>query len=460
MELTADQIARETGGEVVAGDAQASATSFVIDSRRAEAGACFVALVGTRDGHDFVEHAFEHGATVALVHRDVGPVPHGRAVVRVADPLAALSRLGMHARERLHGSIVVGITGSTGKTGTKDLTAAALARKFRVHASPESFNNEAGVPLSLLGAPESTEAVALEMGARAHGDIAALCEIARPTTGVITNIGLAHAGLLGGRAGVARVKGELLESLDADAIAVLDADDPATPGLMARTIARVVLVSPTGQSDAEVRVRNVEVDVELRPCFVIESPWGAGEIRLELRGLHQVANASLAATVALAHGVSFDDVAGALTSVGPAPSRMHVSRTGSGLLVLDDAYNANPTSMVAALRALAHVHVSGPRVAVLGDMRELGESSAAEHAAIGDLVAELGLDALVTVGEEVGPLTEHARAGGVPTIEAADVAAAIQATGSLVGSGGAVLVKASRAIGLEAVAEAMRERAA
>jgi UDP-N-acetylmuramoyl-tripeptide--D-alanyl-D-alanine ligase len=452
MELTADEIARITGGAVVGGTGAVRATSYAIDSRVLEPGACFVALEAERDGHEFVTDAFARGATVALVARDgFGGDAAGPGVVRVADGLEALARLGAAARDRLSGATVVGITGSAGKTGTKDLVAAAASPTLRVHASPGSFNNEAGLPLTLLGAPGDTELIALEMGARAPGDIAALCAIARPNVGVITNIGMAHAGPLGGRDGVARVKGELLEALRAGDLAVLDADDPKTPDLVARTAARVVLVSAAGNVAAVVRAGPVELDAELHPSFLLETPWGSGAVQLTLRGEHQVVNAALAATVALERGVPFDAVVAGLATAQPAPWRMEVVRAASGLLVLDDSYNANPASMAAALRALARLDVSGRRVAVLGDMRELGGNSAREHTAIGELVADLSVDVLVAVGPETAPMAAAARERGIDTLDAPDATAALAAVAARVDPHDAVLVKGSRAVGLELV---------
>jgi UDP-N-acetylmuramoyl-tripeptide--D-alanyl-D-alanine ligase len=374
--------------------------------------------------------------------------------VRVADPLRALQDLAGAARASLRGGPVVGITGSVGKTGTKDLTAAALAPRFAVHASPGSFNNEAGLPLTLLHAPDGTEAVVLEMGARFPGNIAELCVIARPTVGVITRIGLAHAGLMGGIEGVARTKGELLEALDAEGLAVLDADDPAAPGLVARTSARVVTVSGR-LGGGDVVAHAIELDDELRPTFLLETPWGAGSVRLAVRGAHQVTNAALAAAVGLAHGVPFADVAASLATVEPAPWRMEVSRAPSGALVIDDSYNANPSSTAAAVGALAHVATAGRRIAVLGAMLELGEHSAEEHAAIGGLVAERGVDVLVAVGPETAPTAAAARDGGVEVYEVGDAAAAVAVVAPLVHDRDVVLVKGSRAVGLDAVARAL-----
>ncbi len=234
-----------------------------------------------------------------------------------------------------------------------------------------------------------------------------------PGVGVITNIGLAHAGLLGGPSGIAATKGELLEALPSDGLAVLDAGDAATPGLAARTGARVLTVATRDGVDADVRVRDVSLDGELRASFPLESPWGSGPIALVVRGEHQVANAALAATVGLAHGVDFDDVAAGLAGVGPAPGRMEIVRIPGGPLVLNDAYNASPASMAAALAALRAVAIPGRRIAVLGEMRELGEHSAAEHARLGCAAADAGVDALVVVGPEATPTAETARAHGL-----------------------------------------------
>ncbi|HEX9505499.1 MAG TPA: cyanophycin synthetase, partial [Acidimicrobiia bacterium] len=261
-----------------------------------------------------------------------------------------------------------------------------------------------------------------------------------------------------GPAGIARVKGELLDALDPSGLAVLVADDPATPALRARTGARVLLVSGANagaEADADVRAREIRLDAVLRPTFVLESAWGSGAVHLAVRGLHQVVNASLAAAVALAAGVSFDDVVSSLATVQPAAGRMEVVQAPDGLVVLDDTYNANPASTAAAVRALASVGEVHHRIAVIGDMRELGPMSNAEHAAIGQLVAEARVDVLVTVGHETPPMAATARAGGVAVIETADAAEACKVVPALVSAGDAVLVKGSRAIGLEAVAAAL-----
>jgi UDP-N-acetylmuramoyl-tripeptide--D-alanyl-D-alanine ligase len=419
-------------------------------------GACFVALVAERDGHEYVADAFAHGATVALVGRPVPPEPPATAaVVLVRDPLTALGALGAAARDGLGEALVVGITGSAGKTSTKDFTAAALGGPPAVHASPGSYNNEAGVPLTLLTAPSRVDAVVLEMGARARGDIAGLCVIARPTAGIITNIGLAHAGPLGGPAGVAQAKGELFEALPAGGLAVLDAGDAAAPGLAARTAARVLRVGVGDIAGADVRATAVTHDELLHPSFVLESAWGRAPVRLGVHGDHLVVNALLAAAVALDAGRDVEAVVAGLESVKPAPWRMDLVRTATGGVIVNDAYNANPASTAAALRALALVATGGRHIAVLGDMRELGEHSVDEHARIGLLAAELGVDVVVAVGGETGPLADAAAAGSVAVTRVPDAAGAIDAVRALVAPGDAVLVKGSRAVGLEDVVRAL-----
>ncbi|MET0894661.1 MAG: UDP-N-acetylmuramoyl-tripeptide--D-alanyl-D-alanine ligase [Acidimicrobiia bacterium] len=457
MELTARDIARITSGELASGSPDAVATSYAIDSRALEPGACFVALVAARDGHEYVADAASRGAAVALVSRRVH-VGEGSpiALVRVAEPLDGLGALGARARDALDGVPVVGITGSAGKTGTKDLTAAALAGAgAAVHASPGSYNNEAGVPLTLLDAPTDASAIVLEMGARQRGDIAALCAIAHPTVGVITNVGLAHAGRLGGPEGVALTKGELFEALPASGLGILDADDAATASIRARTRASVMLVSGRGTDGTDLTATDVVLDAELRPTFRLHTPWGSGTVALGVHGDHQVINALQAAAVALHLGVAFGAVVTGLESATPAEWRMEVVHGPDGLLVLNDAYNANPSSMAAAVRALAQLDTAGRRIAVLGEMLELGDLTRVEHERIGRLASELGIDLVVAVGDGTAGLADAARDAGTTVVTARDADDARRALLDLVESNDAVLVKGSRAVGLESVAHAL-----
>jgi UDP-N-acetylmuramoyl-tripeptide--D-alanyl-D-alanine ligase len=457
MRLSAEEIAEATGGEL-SGDASATADSYGIDTRRLEAGACFVALQGERDGNDFVADAWKRGATIAVVTRAPRRVAKSRAVVLVPDSLVALGALGDFARHRLPEATVVGITGSAGKTATKDLLAAALDRTHRVQASPASFNNEAGVPLTLLAADVDTEVVVTEMGARFPGNITELCTIAEPQVGVITHVGMAHAGLLGGREGIARVKGELLEAIDRDGLAVLDANDPFTPALAARTRARVLTIGTGDSSAADVRAVDVVLDDELRPSFVLETPWGTTPVCLSVRGEHQAVNAAMAATVALELGAPLDQVAEGLAGAVTAAWRMDVIRTPEGITVVNDAYNASPTSMAAALRSFRRVAVGKRkrRVAVLGEMLELGDHAREEHERVGRLAAESEIDVVIAVGVGAQPIADGARAAGVHTvIQVDDADDALAEVSQNARAGDAVLVKASRAVGLERVAEAL-----
>jgi UDP-N-acetylmuramoyl-tripeptide--D-alanyl-D-alanine ligase len=449
MNLTATELANATGG-VLAGDAHTVATSYTIDSRLAEPGACFFALRADRDGHEFASDAFARGAAVAVVDQALDAADG--VVVRVDDTMTALQALAAFARERLFDADVVGVTGSAGKTATKDLTAAAVGSARRVHASPGSFNNEAGVPLTLLGAPPDTEVVVAEMGARFAGNIADLAAFAHPTVGVITNVGLAHAGNLGGAEGIARVKGELVEALTPEGLAVLNDDCPWTDELAGRTRARVLRVGSTDRADVQAVV--AALDDELRPTLELRTPWGTATTRLTLRGSHQALNAGMAVAVAGSLGVPLDAAAGALIDAGPASHRMELLHAPRGVTILNDAYNSSPAAAAAAVRALAALPVDGRRIAVVGDMLELGDHSETEHEALGVLAGEVGLDLVVAVGEH-GAAVARGAAPEVPTIAVADAAAAATVLGAEVQQGDAVLVKASRAIGLEAVVDAL-----
>lgn len=450
MKLTLAEIVGITGGQLLGGDPDTAVASYSIDTRTLEPGALFIALRAERDGHDFVDDALDRGAAGALVSTAV----EGIGLVLVDDTALALTTLGKAARERLVGLPVVGITGSTGKTSTKDLTAAALAPAGPVGASPVSFNNEIGVPLTLLSAPDGAVAVVAEMGARGEGHIAALCAVARPTIGVITNIGMAHAEFFGSREEVAQAKGELLEALPADGHAVLCSDDDMTPALRGRTEATVLTVGSA--VDADVRVSAIELDGELRPAFHLDTPWGSVDVApLPVRGAHQAGNAAFAVAVAGVAGVSLEEAVAGLAAAVGSPLRMDLRRSPAGVLVLNDSYNANPTSMAAALDALASL--GGRRFAVLGPMAELGSHSAGEHQRLGKLVAATGVELLVVV--DAPDLAEGARAAGAQAVEVDTPQAAVAALVPHLRSGDAVLVKASRVVGLERVAQALLDGA-
>lgn len=449
MDLTRDDVAAITGGTVRGPDATAS--GFAFDSRTLRPGMGFVALRAERDGHDFVADAFARGGTIAVVER-VPDALTGSLVV-VADAQAALRALGSAARDRLPDATVIGITGSAGKTSTKDLTSSALRPAFAVHASAASFNNEIGLPATLLDTPAGTEAVVLEMGARFAGNITELCAIARPSIGVITHIGLAHAEHLGGRDGIAAVKGEILDALPTDGLAVLSADCDYLDALRARASAPVLTVGPA--AGADVRTSEIRIDANLRVTFRLDSPWGSADVSLAVRGAYQVANAAQAATVALHLGVPLDAVIAALADAGTAAWRMEVATSADGVVVLNDAYNASPSSMRAAIDTFGRLPVTGRRIAVLGEMRELGSLSATEHARVGELLADADVFTLVTVGPGTDEMATAAASRGVEVNRCADRDAAIHAVRAMIEPGDAVLVKASRLVGLEHVADAL-----
>jgi UDP-N-acetylmuramoyl-tripeptide--D-alanyl-D-alanine ligase len=452
--LTAREIARRAGGRVV-GDDGASVDAWAFDSRVLGAGACFVALRGARDGHDFVAPAFDAGAHVALVDDDFAGVsqpPPGRALVHVGDTLGALQEVARSLRLDRPGLHVVAVAGSTGKTSTKDLLAAALASRG-CYANAESYNNEFGLPITLCNTPASASVVVTEMGERFAGDLTALCEIARPDTGLVTNVGLAHAEHLGGREGVIAVLAELLEALPTTGTAVLNADDPATPQLVALTpLATVVTV---GESEgADYRISNASIDERLRPSFELRGR----RFTVPLHGSHHALNAAMA--VAVAHGVfslALEEIALELANAAPGRWRMELLETDSGVTILNDSYNANPTSMEAALVALAGLEVpsGGRRFAVLGDMRELGLHHDDAHRDVGERTAVLALDVVVGVGAGGAAMAQAARSGGVETHVVADAAEAVRRVAPLLRTGDAVLVKGSRALGLERVADGL-----
>ncbi len=442
MRWTLAEIAAATGGRLH-GDAAIEVEGVTQDSRDVQPGMLFVPLVAERDGHDFIADAVAVGASAYLTARE--PSVPGAAAVRVDDTMAALAALGREARRRLAAVPVVGITGSVGKTTTKDLLAAVLARDRRVWASTRSFNNEIGVPMTLLSAPAGTAALVVEMGSRGPDHIAALCRIARPTLGVVTTVGLSHTSELGSLAAVVSAKQELVESLPAAAaggVAFLNAGVPEVAAMAAATDARVVTFGDGGQVSAS----GLELDDKLTPRFVLHSPQGEIDVELGARGVHSVDNAMAAAAVGLELGVSLEDVAAGLATPALSPLRMEVVRTAEGARLLNDSYNANPLSMRAALHALVALPAKR-RIAVLGTMAELGEFEAAEHAAIGSLAGQLGVDMIAV------DMPGYASGGGT-VIEAEGIDGALEALRDLggLGAGDAVLVKGSRVAGLERLA--------
>lgn len=427
MQLRTSDLATAVGGRLEGPDVIVDGATQ--DSRAVRPGQLFVPVVAERNGHDFIGAALSAGAAAYFTS---GPVEGGTAIV-VADTLVALGAAGHLARTRLPAP-VIGVTGSVGKTSVKDLLAAVLGERLATHASVESFNNEIGVPLTLLAAAEGTEATIVEMGARGVGHIAELCAIARPTVGVITRVAAVHTEAFGTIDDVARAKGELVEALPPEGIAVLNAADPRVAAMAERTVARVVTYGGSG----EVRAEQIVVADDLRPGFRLVSPWGEADVELGVRGRHQVESALAAAAASLAVGLELAVVVAGLQRGTLSPWRMDLATAPSGARILNDAYNANPTSTVAALHSLAALPARR-RIAVLGLMAELGSIAEAEHAAIGALAAEL----------DIRVISVACPAYGVQDVP--DLDAALDALGTI-GDGDAILVKGSRVTGLERLA--------
>ncbi|MFJ8001697.1 UDP-N-acetylmuramoyl-tripeptide--D-alanyl-D-alanine ligase [Streptomyces sp. NPDC096310] len=437
----------------------------VYDSRAVEPGGLFAAFAGDRvDGHDYARRAVETGAVAVLATRPVG-VP---AIV-VDDVVQALGALARTVVKRL-GATTVALTGSAGKTSTKDLIAQLLRRAGPTVWPDGNLNNEIGLPITALRAEEDTRFLVLEMGARYIGDIRYLTGLVPPIVGLVLNVGTAHIGEFGGREQIAQAKGEMVESLPSAAdggVAVLNADDPLVRAMASRTKARVVLFGESGEAD--VQAENVRLTATGQPAFSLRTPSGCSEVTLRLYGEHHVSNALAAAAVAHELGMSVDEIAVALSEAGTLSRwRMEVTERSDGVTIVNDAYNANPESMRAALRALVAMggasRPEGSRTwAVLGQMAELGDTSLAEHDAVGRLAVRLNVSKLVAVG---GREASWLRLGaynegswGEESVHVSDARAAIDLLRRELRPGDVVLVKASRSVGLEKVAQALLENA-
>jgi UDP-N-acetylmuramoyl-tripeptide--D-alanyl-D-alanine ligase len=450
-------VAQAVGGILVdCPDPTILVSGAVADSRAAGPGDLYVAIVGERvDGHDFAAGAHAAGAVVTL-----GSRPTGQPTIVVSDdPVAALGRLASHVLDELPEARVVAITGSSGKTTTKDLIATLLEDLGPTVAPAGSFNTEVGLPLTILRATSDTRFVVLEMGARGLGHIATLCRIAPPDVSVVLNVGSAHLGEFGSREAIGQAKGEIVEALDPDGLAVLNADDPIVAAMARRCPAPIVTFGASPAAD--VRAVGLTLDDSARAGFTLHTPSGDAEVQMAMVGEHMAANACAAAAVAIHFGMTATRAAELLGAAQPRSRwRMEVSTTTSGVTVVNDAYNANPESMRAALRSLAAMRGRGRTIAVLGEMRELGADSIAEHDEVGRLAVRLDISKTIAVGQGARALYLGAAQEGSWNEEAVfvpDVDAAIELLRGLVQPGDVVLVKASRSIGLEAVAHALLE---
>ena len=501
IDLTVAQIAEIVGGTLTDISPEAAEECHVtgtveFDSRAVGPGGLFLALPGARsDGHDHAASAVAAGAVAVLAARPVGvpaivvsPEPRAGAAAGAlagvlehdadgsgAAVLAALAKLAKAVAAELvaGGLTIIGITGSSGKTSTKDLVAAVLDPLGEVVAPPGSFNNELGHPWTVLRATRSTDYLILEMSARHPGNIAALAAIAPPAVGVVLNVGTAHLGEFGTREAIARTKAELPQAVPQSGVVILNVDDPAVAAMSDATAARVVRVSrgsrtdPGSPNSPDVWAGPVSLDELARPRFTMHAKGSTAEVQLGVYGDHQVTNALCAGAVALECGASIEQVAAALAGTGPVSRhRMQVTTRADGVTVIDDAYNANPDSMRAGLQALAWIahgeqsSRSRRSWAVLGEMAELGEDAITEHDRIGRLAVRLDVSRLVVVGVGRSVSAMHHGAvmegsWGAEAVNVADGDAALALLRAEVQPGDVVLVKASNAAGLGALADAL-----
>ncbi|MGI6220354.1 MAG: UDP-N-acetylmuramoyl-tripeptide--D-alanyl-D-alanine ligase [Coriobacteriales bacterium] len=469
MQISLAKIIEVLGGATVVAPSQAERVveQIVWDSRAVTDGCAFLAIKGERvDGNSFIGQALSAGAALAIACDEPGEAACekarllGAGIVRVEDPCDALRALAGYVRSTLTAT-VVGISGSSGKTTTKNMIAHVLSAEFATVATKANQNNELGVPATVLNASEATEALVVEMGMRGFGQLESLCEFVRPGIGVLTNIGTAHAELLGSQENIARAKAELIAALPAGGTAVLNGDDPFTP--FVREVAGCdergvdVLLYGTGE-ECSVRATDIEFSRIGRPTFSITFPNGRStRVELPLMGMHNVLNALAAAAVGYACDMPIERIANALRTVEGQSMRQELVEAGDGVIVINDAYNANPDSMRAALSLLSMMDAgAGRKIAVLGDMGELGADEVADHRGVGEAAAACGPDLLVTIGELGAHIAAGAVDAGMPAdhvVACADVPQAVRAIEGARVPDSIILVKASRFMELERVVE-------
>ena len=463
--LTLADLADATGGLLVGGAADIAMSGvFRTDNRTVESGDVFIALQGeTFDGHDFVDAALSAGAAAAVVRSGVVTTADG-PLIEVDDTVAAAGKLASLWLGQWRPT-VVGVTGSSGKTSTKDILGQVLATAGETVVPSGSLNNEVGVPQTAFLVSETTLYVVVEMGAKGIGHIRYLCDLVHPTIGVVLNVGRAHVGEFGGVEAIAAAKGELVEALPSDGVAVLNTDDLTVAGMASRTTARVMTFGHS--ADADVRAVDVQLDPAGRARFGLRAKGQQSVVTLAFAGEHMVSNALAAASVGIALGLDVDRIAAALTAAMPkARWRMQITERPDGVTVINDAYNANPDSMRAALVALAHIGAGRRRIAVLGEMLELGNESGAAHREVGRVAVEQACTLIVVVGQGAAEIADGAIAAGATAAAETDLAAdagdlpatvvvrvpdperAATLLSAVLRAGDAVLVKSSRDAGL------------
>jgi len=448
---------RWTGGTLVDGDGAAILSGVSIDSRTVERGELFHAIAGpSHDGHDFLENALERGAAALIVERGRAlPGALAVPVIAVEDTTRALGALAAGHRSGFDGPLVA-ITGSNGKTTTKEMCAAILSASAPCHRTPGNLNNQYGLPLTLLGRSETDRTLVVELGMNRRGEIAQLVEIAKPTVGVITNVGTAHIEFLGSREEIAREKGDLIAHLPAEGTAVLNADDPMVLAQQDRTSARVISFGTA--IDADVRGGDIEWIDDRGYRFELETPGGSGTVEVQGLGPTTIINALAAAAAALAAGASMADITKGLANYRGIKGRLERRELPGDIALIDDTYNANPQSMEAALRLLAEIKGAHRAVAILGDMGELGNTAEAAHREAGCLTASLGIDFLIALGARARTIASGAIDSGMDparVVVASDHGDASERACEFLKERDTVLVKGSRSMRMERVVEAI-----
>jgi len=453
--LSIFQIAEFAGAAVSSGDGKVSIDKISTDSRTLKRGELFVALRGENfDAHNFVESAAKGGAAGAIVHSNwMGKIPENFAVIRTEDTLQAYQNLAANYRKSLSLKVVA-ITGSNGKTSTKDFTAAVLGRRFRVTKTQGNFNNHVGLPRTMLEATSQDEVAVWEIGMNHPGEVAVLAKLAAPDDAIITNVGVAHIEFMGSRWAIAIEKGALAQAVSPEGTVILNADDPFSKSIAARTSAKVVLA---GTTEGTVRASEITQSANGTDFTILE---GAHRCRAQLPvpGLHMVQNALLGVAAGRIFGLSLEDCAAGLATAPLTKARLQIKEI-HGVQFIDDSYNANPDSVEAALRTLVELDADGKRIAVLGEMRELGDESERRHLEVGETAAALRVDYLIAIGKVAAAIARAAERAGLgnsravnSTTEAAEILVEITKPGDL------VLIKGSRAARTERVMEEFGNR--
>jgi UDP-N-acetylmuramoyl-tripeptide--D-alanyl-D-alanine ligase len=452
ISMTLAEVAQAVAGTVLDADPDETISAVTTDSREVAPASLFVAVVGeTHDGHDHVDAALAAGAMAALVSRSTkGPR------IEVADTVVAAGRLARAVIDRCPDLEVIALTGSSGKTSTKDLLRVVLSGFGPTVAPQGSFNNELGLPRTVFEVTQQTRYLVAEMGARGTGHIQYLCGITPPDVAMVLNVGHAHLSEFGSQDGVALAKSEIVTALDAAGVAVLNADDPRVRAMSAKAPGRVVTFGRA--QDADVRITALDLVAGI-PHLTVVHEGTSVDVVPGLHGEHQGLNMAAAIAAAVALGLDFQTAAAALQAVTlDSRWRMEVHERADGVVIINDAYNANPESVAAGLRALASMGQGRRTWAILGEMRELGPTSAAEHDAIGRLCVRLNISRLVAVGDAARPIhmgAAHEGSWGEESMAVADVDEAIAVLEADLEPGDVVLIKASRAVGLERVAAAL-----